>query len=124
MAEKREQRMLKHSSRILNSCHHCFYNSRMMDRGYVIAESDKAYLAVPLEVHPLVERFHFSLLPKQHFASASEMDEDVYTEIRNFQKSVVAFFDKQNLQTVFIETAFPANDDLPHTSIDCVGVEA
>jgi len=61
------------------------------------------------------------LAPKQHYANCLEIDEQVQTEMRNFQKSLVAYYQEVfKMQAVFIETSIES--ETGHASIDCVGV--
>lgn len=63
------------------------------------------------------------LSPKEHYVAANTLDEDVNEEMRNYKKSIIAFYNSiANGSTIFIETALNVNDDVPHMHIDCIGV--
>lgn len=92
---------MRRHQRVLNQCTGCFYNdgeSRgSFDRDLVIAESETCYIAFPSKISPLFPPekeplTHLVLAPKQHYANCLEIDEQVQTEMRNFQKSLVAFY--------------------------------
>jgi hypothetical protein len=108
--EKRQDMHMRRQQKVLNKCTLCFYQEGKFDDEMVIAESDHCYLAFPTKTSPLhpldKDPFtHLVLAPKQHYVNCLEIDEQTQTEMRNFQKSIVAFFSEVfNMQSVFLET--------------------
>ena len=113
--DKRDERQMRRHQRVLNQCTSCFYNDgesrSSFDRDLVVAESETCYVAFPGKISPLFPPekeplTHLVLAPKQHYPNCLEIDEQVQTEMRNFQKSLVAFYqDVFKMQAVFIETS-------------------
>jgi len=107
---KRDEKQYKKHTRILNKCQLCFFQERF-DRDYIISESNYCYLSFPMKTSPLCPpdgklNSHIILVPKNHFLSCVELDEEVQTDLRNYQKSIVAFYKEHlNMTTVFIETS-------------------
>jgi hypothetical protein len=65
--------------------------------GMVIAESDVAVVVYPTRITPLHPEgkeplTHLIIAPKQHYVNCLELDEQTQDEMRNFQKSLVAFY--------------------------------
>lgn len=50
----------------------------------------------------------------EHYESLTELDEEVYDEMRNFMKCLVAAFDKLDQDVIFLESAVNLKN-LPHT---------
>jgi Protein similar to CwfJ C-terminus 1 len=74
----------------------------------------------PSHEHPLT---HLVLSPKSHHTSTLEFDEYLQLELRNFQKSLIAFYlEKFDMHTVFIETSIQSEHHVPHCMIECVGI--
>ncbi|TNV79213.1 hypothetical protein FGO68_gene12107 [Halteria grandinella] len=125
--EKRSDRHYKQHQRVLNKCNQCYFNETRFLQDYVIAESDTVYVAFPSSISPLHPQdkeplTHLVISPKSHFANFVEIDEQIQTELRNFQKSIVAFYlECFGMQTVFLETSIQSDHFIPHAQMECVG---
>lgn len=63
-------------------------------------------------------------MPKQHFSSSLELDEDCVRELSSLKKTIVRFLKEKlgaSTQTVFIETSITEKGE-SHMLIDAVGV--
>lgn len=127
--DKRKTIHYKKQQRILNKCNMCFFQDGKFEFEYVVAESEHCYVSFPTKTSPLhpQDRDQFSHLviaPKYHYSNFLEIEEEVQVEVRNYQKSIVAFFKECfNMQTVFIETSIQdeSGKRIAHAMIDCVG---
>merc|ERR1712096_458065 len=76
-------------------------SSKAFSADLVVATSAHAYVAV--DPYALVAD-QLVLTSTAHCGSVLEMEEDVYIELRNWQKSVVRWFAADKKNTVFVET--------------------
>ncbi|KAL3057250.1 hypothetical protein OYC64_007682 [Pagothenia borchgrevinki] len=92
-------------SRRLNAsmerCRHCF-SSRELQKHLVVAIGSKVYLSVPAGVS--MTEGHCHICPLQHHCSATGLDEDVWSEMQLFRRTLVRMFESQELDCVFMET--------------------
>jgi hypothetical protein len=83
----------------------------------IVARGTRTYLSVPAR-GAFVEG-HCFITPSEHVASVAAAEEDVATELRNFQKCLIRMFAAQNLDVVFCETASSLHRSR-HATIECV----
>ena len=88
--QRREKRRLaKAESRhqtIQERCCYCF-DSPLMPKHLVVSIATTAYLRLPQE--GALDPLHCCIVPLEHIPSTREVDDDVWTEIRNFKKSLI-----------------------------------
>ncbi|PHJ18289.1 protein cwfj c-terminus 1 family protein [Cystoisospora suis] len=129
-----EERAKARARTLNNKQGHCIrcLDSSGFERTYgdgVIAVSTHALLCfVPWRF--CVFRTHLLILPVAHTGALTALDDSGYEEIRNFQKSLVAFFETQNKVPVFIETVsrFVSKERNwmgggPHTAVEVLPIE-
>jgi diadenosine tetraphosphate (Ap4A) HIT family hydrolase len=66
----------------------------MGPRAQVIAQGTRVFLSFP-ETIDMVSG-HCLIVPNEHVLTLLDCDDDEWTEIRNFQKSVIRMFDALN----------------------------
>ncbi|CDR97008.1 CWF19, CELL CYCLE CONTROL PROTEIN, putative [Babesia bigemina] len=67
-----------------------------------LSQSTAAFLAMEQQRHAILHD-QLVLAPKQHMQSTLYLDDNAYTEIRNYQKTLVRMFDEQGKAVVFVE---------------------
>eukprot|EP00918_Siedleckia_nematoides_P024135 GHVU01052022.1.p2 GENE.GHVU01052022.1~~GHVU01052022.1.p2 ORF type:complete len:270 (-),score=52.80 GHVU01052022.1:431-1240(-) len=72
-------------------------------RSRVIAESPRAYVLFQSMKRCMLED-QLLICPVGHAAGTVNLDEDVYEEMRNHMKSLVAYFDSKGRAPIFVET--------------------
>ncbi|KAI6187985.1 hypothetical protein M3Y98_00304800 [Aphelenchoides besseyi] len=106
----------KNLERTLNSCALCIDSSRF-DKSTVVAVGSKTYLAVvPWKG---LDDFHCRIVTNEHYASAVTVDEDVFEELAQMRKSLVAMFQERDEDCAFIETAKVQKNGC-HMSVECI----
>ncbi|GBE59079.1 cwfj c-terminus 1 family protein, putative [Babesia ovata] len=69
-----------------------------------LSQSTTAFLAMEQQRHAILFD-QLVLSPKQHLQSTLYLDDNTYTEIRNYQKTLVRMFDEQGKAVVFVEVS-------------------
>ncbi|XP_034832875.1 CWF19-like protein 2 homolog isoform X2 [Maniola hyperantus] len=118
-SEKEKQRAINQNvklERSLEGCEHCF-DSKNMLKHLIVSCGSKIYLAVPAK-KSLVQG-HCILTTIQHSTCVTNLDEDIWEEIMNYRKMITQFFNSQNQDVVFYETATRLYR-FPHMVINCV----
>ncbi|GIX60772.1 CwfJ family protein [Babesia caballi] len=102
-------------------------------RNLHISQSDTAFLALE-HWRQAVLFDHLVLAPKQHVQNTLYLDDDAYTELRNYQKTLVRMYDQQGKAVVFVEVSlgdpFLRNKEDggarqgPHCRIECFPLPA
>ena len=105
----------KHMRRLEN-CRLCFGN-RENPKHLVIAVGRVAYLKLPS--HKVLQKGHCVLAPMHHSATGTNLDEDVWDEIRKFMQSLCNMFKNQEKDCVFLQTCFNLHRS-PHFYIECI----
>lgn len=101
-----------------DKCGRCLASERAKSyANTIIARGTRTYLSLPARGGLLDG--HCLITPSEHAASVAAADEDVATELRNFQKCVIRMFAAQNLDVVFFETVGSLHRTR-HTTIECV----
>ncbi|XP_050433202.1 CWF19-like protein 2 [Adelges cooleyi] len=108
----------KRTEKILNSCRYCFDSEAMM-KHLVIAKGEKCYVCLPS--YKSLTEGHCLIVPIYHYACATDIDEDVWTEMQTFRKSLTSMFKDQDEDIVFFESAMQLNN-MPHMVWNCVPV--
>lgn len=105
---KEEERMRSRAigeSRRLNAsmekCRQCF-SSPELHKHLVVAIGSKVYLSLPAGVS--MTEGHCRICPLQHHCSATGLDEDVWSEMQLFRRTLVKMFESQEMDCVFMET--------------------
>lgn len=102
--------------RSLEGCEYCI-DSKNMVKHMMISCGNKVYLALPSK-QSLVKD-HCLITTLQHSLCVTSLDEDVWEEILNYRKALTHFFNSQNKDVVFYETASRLHK-YPHMIINCV----
>jgi hypothetical protein len=101
-----------------DKCSRCLAAERAKAYAHtIVARGTRTYLSVPAR-GAFVEG-HCFITPSEHVASVAAAEEDVATELRNFQKCLIRMFAAQNLDVVFCETASSLHRSR-HATIECV----
>ncbi|CAO3644300.1 unnamed protein product [Cunninghamella echinulata] len=108
----------KRTQQILDTCRYCYHDDTPPQLA-MISLATQTYLALPntQELTP----GHCLIVPLQHVGSTLECDDDVWTEIRNFQKCLLRMFDEQNCGVVFMETVTNLRSKR-HTVIEAIPI--
>ncbi|XP_077421825.1 CWF19-like protein 2 isoform X2 [Vanacampus margaritifer] len=102
--ERLRNRATEESRRLattMEKCRHCF-SSQELQKHLIVAIGSKVYLSLPAGVS--MTDGHCLICPLQHNCSATTLDEDVWSEIQLFRRSLVRMFESQELDCVFMET--------------------
>ncbi|KAK4513250.1 uncharacterized protein ATC70_011818 [Mucor velutinosus] len=91
----------KRTQETLSKCKFCYQNGTPPQLA-MISLGTTCYLALP-NVQELTPG-NCLIVPIQHVSSTLECDDDVWTEIRNFQKCLMKMFHEQGKGVVFMET--------------------
>ncbi|XP_068173499.1 CWF19-like protein 2 [Antennarius striatus] len=85
----------------MDKCRHCF-SSQELQKHLIVAIGSKVYLSLPAGLS--MTEGHCLISPLQHHCSATGLDEDVWSEIQLFRRTLVRMFESQELDCVFLET--------------------
>ncbi|KAK9520762.1 hypothetical protein VZT92_020628 [Zoarces viviparus] len=85
----------------MEKCQHCF-SSQELQKHLIVAIGSKVYLSVPAGVS--MSEGHCRICPLQHHCSATGLDEDVWSEMQLFRRTLVRMLESQELDCVFMET--------------------
>ncbi|XP_039987654.1 CWF19-like protein 2 [Xiphias gladius] len=102
--ERMRNRAIGESRRLaasMEKCHHCF-SSQGLQKHLIVAIGSKVYLSLPAGVS--MTEGHCLICPLQHHCSATGLDEDVWSEMQLFRRTLVHMFESQELDCVFMET--------------------
>ncbi|CAO3586095.1 unnamed protein product [Absidia cylindrospora] len=108
----------KRTQKALETCRLC-YQDNNPPQCAMISLATQTYLALP-NSHELTPG-HCMIVPVQHVNSTLECDDEVWTEIRNFQKCLMRMFDEQNCGVVFMETVISIRSHR-HTVIEAIPI--
>ena len=91
---------------------------------FVVAASQHSYLLFPpgKEIVP----GHCFIVPTDHVTSSRALDEDAWTEMRNFKKSLLRMFAADGMVPFFLETCIHLDNKGPknHTCVEVIPVPA
>ncbi|XP_069825854.1 CWF19-like protein 2 isoform X2 [Dendropsophus ebraccatus] len=85
----------------MEKCPYCFDNAEL-PKHLIIAIGVKVYLCLPN--HLSLTEGHCLIVPLQHHTAATLLDEDIWSEIQMFRKTLVKLFADKGLDCVFLET--------------------
>ncbi|XP_036939779.1 CWF19-like protein 2 [Acanthopagrus latus] len=85
----------------MEKCQHCF-SSQELQKHLIVAIGSKAYVSLPAGVS--MAEGHCLICPLQHHCSSTGLDEDVWSEMQLFRRTLVRMFESQELDCVFMET--------------------
>ncbi|WFD06962.1 Pre-mRNA-splicing factor cwf19 [Malassezia vespertilionis] len=104
----------------LDTCTFCWQDEgRIPPKANIISSSSYAYLALP-DREPLVEG-HCWIVPTQHNLSSLDVDEDGWTEIRNYMKCLFRMAAARNQSMLFFETVLSFRQQ-KHTYLEAVPI--
>ncbi|KAI8331634.1 CwfJ C-terminus 1-domain-containing protein-like protein [Blakeslea trispora] len=122
MSEEQKMRRavsdFKRTQEALEKCKFCYHDNRP-PQACLVSLATTCYLALP-QVHELTPG-HCMIVPLQHVSSMLECDDDVWTEVRNFQKCLMKMFHAQNKGCIFMETVTNVRSQR-HTAIEVIPV--
>ncbi|XP_054453040.1 CWF19-like protein 2 [Anoplopoma fimbria] len=102
--ERMRSRAIGESRRLaasMDKCQRCF-SSQELQKHLIVAIGRKVYLSLPAGVS--MTEGHCHICPLQHHCSATGLDEDVWSEMQLFRRTLVRLFESQELDCVFMET--------------------
>ncbi|XP_021916125.1 CWF19-like protein 2 isoform X2 [Zootermopsis nevadensis] len=110
----REHKMI---DKVLKNCNWCF-DSKEMIKHLVVAIGNKVYVCLP--PHQSLTEGHCLIVPMYHTSCGTQLDEDVWSEMQTFRKTLTSMFmEKLDLDVVFFETAVYLQK-FPHMILECV----
>lgn len=120
-SEKMKLKVLSESRKfeeIMDNCKFCVKGSNFK-KHLVIAMGAKIYLSVP--PYRSLTDGHCLIVPLDHTPCALQMDEDVWGEVKSFQRSLTKMFDDNNMDVIFTE-CYTSPIKRSHMYIDCLPV--
>nr|XP_053640069.1 CWF19-like protein 2 [Cherax quadricarinatus] len=108
----------KRSERSLESCQWCFDNKEM-PKHLIVALGTKSYVCLP--PHESLTPGHCLIVPIHHVACSVQADEDLWSEIQIFRKSIVKMFNSRGEDCIFFETVKRLKY-YPHMALNCVSL--
>ena len=117
--EKQKQRAMLESramAEILSKCQFCL-DSPSFNKHLLIAAGIGVYLAVPS--HQSITEGHCLLVPIEHTTCSLQMDENVWSEIRVFQKGLTRMFADRDMDVIFTEI-YSHSKRRSHMYIECI----
>lgn len=102
--------------RTLDTCDKCF-DSERMERQLIVSMGTRVYLSLPW--HEPLQPGHCLIVPQQHVSCATQLDEDVWQEVVDYQKALWRMFQSRQQDVIFFETARYLHKR-PHMVIHCV----
>lgn len=117
-ARQKQKAMTDHKklARRLESCQFCFGNKEL-PKHLLIAIGKKCYLMLPN--HTPLSEGHCFIVPMHHCNTGTSLDEDVWSEVKQFMRSLVSMFKSKNLDCVFMQTCLSLKKSR-HFFVDCV----
>lgn len=103
---------------MMETCKLCLSNSNFR-KHLLIAVGINVYLSVP--PYQSLTDGHCLIVPLEHFACSMHMDENVWSEVKIFQKGLTKMFSDNNLDVIFTECYTNANKR-SHMYIECIPI--
>jgi len=134
LAERQHKQQVSEKSRIqinLEKCTKCMESKRFRLKDSMMSSSVHAYLCMDGFKDCILPGQVF-ICPREHLPASTDLEDSVYTEIRNYQKCLVRFFEAQDppRAVIFAESAIHrvSKDKLllgagPHATIVAYPVE-
>ncbi|MED6110640.1 hypothetical protein PIB30_044862 [Stylosanthes scabra] len=109
-----------HENRFLTQQERCLFCLENPNRPMhlVVSIANFTYLMLP-QWQPVVPG-HCCILPIQHESATRTVDDNVWTEIRNFKKCLIMMFAKQEKEVVFLETVMGLAQQRRHCTVECI----
>lgn len=117
--QKERDRAIKdhqNMQRTLDTCYRCF-DSSTFEKQLIVAMGKNVYLALPQ--HEGMQPGHCIIAPFSHVACATQLEDDVWLEMREFMKSIDRMFYGRKQDVIFFETARYLHRK-PHMLIHCI----
>ncbi|KAH1140198.1 hypothetical protein AAZX31_10G251000 [Glycine max] len=110
----------KKTNRFLTQQERCLFCLENPNRPMhlVVSIANFTYLMLP-KWQPVVPG-HCCILPIQHESATRTVDDNVWTEIRNFKKCLIMMFAKQEKEVVFLETVMGLAQQRRHCMVECI----
>lgn len=102
--------------RTLDSCDKCF-ESPKMEKQLIVSMGDLVYVSLPW--HEGLQIGHCMIVPMQHVACSTQLDEDVWNEVQDYRKAITRMFQSRKQDVIFFETVRYLHRN-PHMVIHCV----
>lgn len=119
--ERQRQKAILESRKmtdVLENCTFCFDNPNF-HKHLLIAVGINTYLAAP--AHQSLTEGHCFIVPMEHVMCSMALDENVWSEVKIFQKGLTHMFAEHNMDTVFMET-YTSTKRASHMYIECIPV--
>ncbi|XP_034404798.1 CWF19-like protein 2 [Cyclopterus lumpus] len=100
----------------MEKCRQCF-SSQELQKHLIVAIGSKVYLSLPAGIS--MTEGHCRICPLQHHCSATGLDEDVWSEIQLFRRTLVRMFESQEMDCVFMETHMNLRKR-QHMALECL----
>ncbi|KAF7273969.1 hypothetical protein GWI33_013345 [Rhynchophorus ferrugineus] len=119
IAEANRSKAINEHHKVTESLENCLkcIQSTNMPKNLIISMGEYTYLSLP-EYEPLTDG-HCLIAPVRHTPSVTQLDENEWSEILDFRKSLVKMFNSRNEDVVFFEIAMGYHR-YPHTTVECV----
>ncbi|XP_063624947.1 CWF19-like protein 2 homolog [Cydia splendana] len=118
-SEREKQRAIQMHSKMersLEGCEYCL-DSKNMLKHLMVSCGNKVYLALPAKKSLVKGQCIITTI--QHSTCVTAIDEDVWEEIMNYRQALTKFFNSQDKDVVFFETATRLHK-FPHLVINCI----
>ncbi|XP_063364998.1 CWF19-like protein 2 [Cydia amplana] len=118
-SEREKQRAIQAHSKMeksLEGCEYCL-DSKNMLKHLMVSCGNKVYLALPAKKSLVKGQCIITTI--QHSTCVTAVDEDVWEEIMNYRQALTKFFNSQDKDVVFFETATRLHK-FPHLVINCI----
>ncbi|KAI8622763.1 CwfJ C-terminus 2-domain-containing protein-like protein [Chytriomyces sp. MP71] len=109
----------KKANAALEKCLHCTQESTGLPKTTILASGTRVYLCLPTTIEMVP--FHCQIVPLAHTLTTLELDDDDWTEIRNFMKCLIQMNWERGHGCIFMEQVVNFRWH-KHTVIDCVPV--
>jgi diadenosine tetraphosphate (Ap4A) HIT family hydrolase len=103
----------------IDSCKLCL-QSDVMPKHLMVSLGETVFLSLP--AHEPLTRGHCLITPIRHVTCSTLLDENEWSEIMDFRRSLTRMYNSNNEDVVFFETAKNL-DRYPHMYIECVPVD-
>lgn len=102
--------------RTLDTCDRCF-DSSAFAKQLIVSMGKNVYLALP--AYEGMQTGHCIIAPFAHISCATQLDDDVWQEMRDFMRAVDRMFNARKQDVIFFETARYLHRR-PHMLIHCI----
>lgn len=116
---KERSRAIQESQKLgrsLELCDKCF-DSPKMEKQNIVAMGTNVYLSLPW--HEVLQTGQCIISSLAHVACVTQLDEDVWHEMREFMKAITRMFAARKMDVIFFESARNLHRR-PHLQVHCV----